>query len=93
VGTSRIRPYLAGGAGAAHVRRTLLDDLLPHRFTLSSTVPMLTAGGGAAFPVGRDIAVDVDVCYQRVFEYEATRRFDEPELALVRIGCSLRYRF
>lgn len=93
VGTSRIRPYLAAGGGVAQVRRQVLDNQVPIRSTFNSTGPMLTAGGGVEFLSGPRLAVGLDARYQRIFEDDTRQLFTEPDLDLVRIGCSVRYRF
>lgn len=90
VGTSRVRPYLAAGVGVAKVRRQLQDNDLPIRATFNTTGPMLTAGGGVELLGGPRIAVGLDVRYQRIFENDP---FIDPDLDLVRIGCSVSYRF
>jgi opacity protein-like surface antigen len=95
--TKRIRPYLVGGAGVAHVRRERLET----RFngtktltTLSSTAPLLTAGGGVNFLLGTRVVLGADVRYQRMYERDQFHRIDiPPNLDLVRIGSAIGYRF
>lgn len=95
--TRRIRPYLVGGAGVAHVRREERQrrfDLSTTRRTFSSTRPLLTAGGGVDFLFGNHMALGADARYQRMFEKDQFHRIDiPPNLDLVRIGSSIGYRF
>ena len=95
--TRRIRPYVVGGAGLAHVRRERRERWYDGRTffsTLSSTGPLITAGGGVEFLLGRRVALAADARYQRMYEKDQFHRVDiPPNLDLVRIGSSLGYRF
>jgi hypothetical protein len=92
-GTPRLRPYLTAGGGVAHVRREVRDNDLPIQSSAETNGPMLTAGGGVEFGAGPRLSAAFDVRYQRIFENDARRLFVEPDPDLVRIGCSVRYRF
>ena len=93
----RIRPYLTGGAGIAHVRRERLEtrfDRTRTLTTLSSTAPLLTVGGGVEFLVGSRLVLSADARYQRLYENDQFHRVDiPPNLDLVRIGSAVGYRF
>jgi opacity protein-like surface antigen len=91
----RIRPYVLGGAGVAHIRRTeRYESFFPTRRTLTSTGPLLTAGAGIDFLLGNRVAVGVDVRYRRLLEKDQFQRSDiPPNLDLTRIGSSISYRF
>ena len=91
----RIRPYVLGGAGVTHIRRTeRFESFRPTRRTLTSTGPLLTAGAGVDFLLGSHVAIGVDVRYRRLFEKDQFRRSDiPPNLDLTRIGSSISYRF
>jgi len=93
--TRRIRPYVLGGAGVAHIRRTeRFDSFFRSRRTLTSTGPMLTAGAGIDFLLGSRVAVGVDIRYRRLLEKDQFQRSDiPPNLDLTRIGSSISYRF
>ncbi|SRR6266542_90102 len=94
VQASWIRPYLVAGGGVAHVRREQRDNFLPYRSTATSTDPLLTLGGGVDFPVGRRVALGIDMRYQRIFGERLFGRSDiEPNLNLTRLGGSVSYRF
>lgn len=88
-----IRPYLAAGAGVAHTRRERRDNFLPLRYAVGSTGPLLSAGGGVEFPIGRRVAVGIEVTYQRMLDEHDDTIFVEPDLNLTRIGSSLSCRF
>jgi len=92
----RIRPYVLGGAGVAHIRRTERFEsfFFTTRRTLTSTGPLLTAGAGIDFLLGSRVAVGVDVRYRRLLEKDQFQRSDiPPNLDLTRIGSSISYRF
>src|SRR4029079_15737041 len=92
----RIRPYVLGGAGVAHVQRTerYESSFRTTRRTLTSTGPLLTAGAGIDFLLGSRVAVGVDVRYRRLLEKDQFQRSDiPPNLDLTRIGSSISYRF
>ena len=93
----RIRPYVVAGAGMAHVRRERLERWYDGRTffsTLSSTGPLITAGGGVEFLLGRGVTLAADARYQRTYEKDQFHRIDiPPNLDLVRIGSSVGYRF
>jgi opacity protein-like surface antigen len=91
----RIRPYVLGGAGVAHIRRTeRRESFFPTRRTLTSTGPLITAGAGVDFLLGNHVALGVDVRYRRLFEKDHFQRSDiPPNLDLTRIGSSISYRF
>ncbi len=93
----RIRPYIVGGAGIAHVRRERLEtrfDRSTTLRTLSSTAPLLTAGGGVEFLLGDRLVLGADARYQRMYEKDQFHRIDiPPNLDLVRIGSAIGYRF
>ena len=95
--TQRIRPYVVGGAGIAHVRRERRERWYDGRTffsTLSSTGPLITAGGGIEFLLGRRVTLAADARYQRMYEKDHFHRIDiRPNLDLVRIGSSVGYRF
>jgi opacity protein-like surface antigen len=94
-GARRIRPYVLGGAGVAHIQRTeRFESFFPTRRTLTSTGPLLTAGAGVDFLLGSRVALGVDVRYRRLFEKDQLQRSDiPPNLDLTRIGSSIGYRF
>lgn len=76
------------------VRFEQRDRLGPRRSTVTSTNPLLTLGGGVDFVVWRGLAVGVDVRQERIFDADATRRFQIPQdLTLTRLGSSVSYRF
>lgn len=91
----RVRPYVLGGAGVAHIRRTESYELFFRtRRTLTSTRPLLTAGAGIDFLLGDRVAIGVDVRYRRLLEKDHFQRSDiPPNLDLTRIGSSISYRF
>jgi opacity protein-like surface antigen len=80
--TSRLEPYVVGGAGIARVNRDatftlggtdVTSSLTQFGVTLgtdlsgSETRPMLTLGGGVAWPVWTRLVVDLQYRYGRVF--------------------------
>jgi opacity protein-like surface antigen len=80
--TTRLRPYLLAGGGIARVRRDVTfavggtdvtDTLGQYGIVLgtdlsgSSTRPMLLFGAGAAYPVWRQLLLDFQLRYGRVF--------------------------
>jgi opacity protein-like surface antigen len=95
--TRRIRPYIVGGGGIAHVRRERLEtrfDRTTTLTTLSSTAPLLTAGGGVEFLLGDRLVLAGDARYQRMWEKDQFHRIDiPPNVDLVRVGSTIGYRF
>jgi hypothetical protein len=95
--TPRIRPYLVGGAGIARVRREQRERRFDGSTILTaraSTRPLVTAGAGVEFLLGRRIALAADARYQRMYEDDPFGRIDiRPTLGLVRIGSAIGYRF
>lgn len=80
--TSRLEPYVVGGAGIARVNRdatftvggtNVTSSLTQFGVTLgtdlsgSETRPMLTLGGGVGWPVWTRLVVDLQYRYGRVF--------------------------
>ncbi len=95
--TRRIRPYIVGGAGIAHVRRQRLEtrfDRTTTLTTLSSTAPLLTGGGGVEFLLGDRVVLGADARYQRMYEKDQFHRIDiPPNVDFVRVGSSIGYKF
>jgi opacity protein-like surface antigen len=94
VGARWIRPYVVGGAGVAHVRREMRHTFYLTGSTVTATSPLLTAGGGVEFLLGRRLGVGVDLRYQRIFGEDQFGRPDiDHNLNLTRLGSSVSYRF
>ena len=95
--TRRVRPYVVGGAGIAHVRRQRLEtrfDRTTTLTTLSSTAPLLTVGGGVEFLLGDRVVLGADARYQRMYEKDQFHRIDiPPNVDFVRVGSSIGYKF
>lgn len=93
----RVRPYVVGGAGLAHVRRQRLETRFNRTTmltTLSSTAPLLTVGGGVEFLAGDRLVLGADARYQRMYEKDQFHRIDiPPNVDLLRIGSAIGYRF
>jgi opacity protein-like surface antigen len=91
-GVRWLRPYVAAGGGGARVRRELRGgDACPACRPTAYTKPVVSLGGGVDFLVWHQLAVGMDVRYQRVFEDE---RIYRPNLRnLKRIGSLVSYRF
>jgi hypothetical protein len=89
-----IRPYLVGGAGIARVRFEQQDTFFGFRQTFNSSGPMLTAGGGVDFPLGRRLILGIDVRQQWLFPEDRFGRSDiDSNVQLTRVGTSLHVRF
>jgi opacity protein-like surface antigen len=95
--TRRIRPYLVGGAGLAHVRRRSVETRFGSGTIVtntSSNAPLLTAGGGVEFLLGDRFVVGADARYQRMYEKDQFHRIDiPPNVDFMRIGSAIGYRF
>ena len=90
-GVRWLRPYIAGGGGAALVRRDArgLSGVRPE--PRNDTRPLLSAGGGVDVLLGRGVAVGLDFRYQRIYEDQASF---QPNLRnLKRLGSFVSVRF
>jgi hypothetical protein len=89
-----MRPYVALGGGVARLRREANYSLF---FTDTKTTaydPLLSVGAGVDFPIGRRVAVGVDLRHHHVFGEPVAERRDIPhKLNLTRLGSSVSYRF
>ncbi len=93
IGSRRLRPYVAVGAGAATIRREArsFPGCSEPCVSQSQTRPVVSAGGGVDFLVWRGLGLGLDVRYQRVYEDE---RIYRPAVKhLTRIGSLVSYRF
>lgn len=92
-----IRPYVAAGAGLAHLRRELHYQLYFPDQKISSNDALLSFGGGADFPVGHRVSLGVDLRYQRIFGTTESGVLDRRDIArnldMTRLGSSVSYRF
>jgi opacity protein-like surface antigen len=96
----RAQPYVMGGFGAARMRRNVVftiggtdvtGNLQQYGVVLGTdlsgalTKPMLTLGGGVVFPVWRQLVLD--------FQYRYGRIFDDPAIVAQRAGVGIGVRF
>ena len=92
--TTWMRPYVALGGGVARLRREANYSLF---FTDTKTTaydPLLSVGAGVDFPIGRRVAIGVDLRHHHVFGEPVAERRDIPhKLNLTRLGSSVSYRF